>query len=90
MNKIFEQAKDLHVRNYVVYGKTGDKKLYYDAAYKTQVTQADLEDAFTKGALLVVDGANKLVPVALAANTVKTVGDTGTLTSWTAIATPSA
>lgn len=92
MEKKFEQAKDLHVRNYVVYGKAADKKLYYDAAYTKQVSKADLEDAFNKGALLIVDGSNKLVPVVLVGNAVKTIIETGTETkvlsfvSWAALA----
>lgn len=83
MNRIYEQAKDLHVRNNVVYGNT-DNKIYYDAAYTDQVTQPDLEDAFIKGALLIDDGTNKLVPVVLAGNIVKTIGESGSV-SWEAL-----
>ena len=60
MNKIYEHSKDVHVKNYVVYGKTGDKKLYYEPEYKTQVSKADMEDAFLKGLLLIDDGTNNL------------------------------
>lgn len=87
MNKIFEQSKDLHVRNYVVYGNASDNKLYYEATYTNQVTEADLVDAFVKGALLIDDGTNKLVPVSIADNTVKTIDGTSssaTLVTWTA------
>ena len=30
LNKLYEQGKDLHVANYVAYGKTADHKLYAD------------------------------------------------------------
>ena len=88
MNKIYEQLKDLHVRNYVVFGKAADNKIYYDAAYETQVTEADLKDAFLKGALLIDNAGEKLVPVSLNANVVKTIGEgedeDASLVSWTA------
>ena len=32
LNKLYEQGKDLHVANYVAYGKTADHKLYTDEA----------------------------------------------------------
>ena len=55
MDKIFDDAIDDHVRAYVVYGKTADKKLYVDKEMKTtQATKAEVEDAFKKGALLIV------------------------------------
>lgn len=93
MERIYEQEKDLHIRNNLVYGKTADKKLYYDAAYTRQVTCEDLREAFKKGFLLIFDGANYLIPVSIpmdsdaSPNKVKTVG-AGTsaveLTEWTA------
>lgn len=89
MDKIYENAVDLHVRSYVVYGKS-DKKLYREPGFKNQVTQAELEDAFAKGALLIVDGASKLVPVSITANKVATVGMVSSdlaLVEWTAVAT---
>lgn len=87
MNKIFEQAKDLHVRNIVVYGNSEDNALYIDAEFTTQVKQVELEDAFMKGALLINDGTNILVPFALTDNMVTTIGDS-TNTVWEALATP--
>lgn len=89
MDKIFEKANDQHVRNFVVFGKTADHKLYYESTYKTQVTQADLEEIFKKGALLIYDGTSYIIPVELAANKVKTVGGSSTaatLVEWTAAA----
>lgn len=90
MNKIYEHSKDVHVKNYVVYGKTGDKKLYYEPEYKTQVSKADMEDAFLKGLLLIDDGTNKLTPVAMTAATVTTVNAGSTAvesTVWNAATT---
>ena len=40
IEKMMIDANDKYVANYVVYGKAADKKLYYDAAYTEQVTQA--------------------------------------------------
>lgn len=85
MKTIYEDAKDLNIRKFVVYGKTADKKLYYESDFKTQVTQADAEDAFKKGMLLVMDTTTMLVPVSMAGTTVKTVAEASSavsLTSW--------
>ena len=51
LNKLYEQGKDLHVANYVAYGKTADHKLYADEGYKETATKAEIEDAFVKGRL---------------------------------------
>ena len=85
MNAIMEHANDLHIRTCVVYGKVADHKLYYEEDYKTQVTKADAENAFTKGMLQIVDTTTTLVPVAMTGTTVKTVGGTNsaaTLVDW--------
>lgn len=89
LNKLYEQGKDLHVANYMAYGKTADHKLYADAAFKETVTKAELEDAFKKGRLIVVDGANYLLPVAFGATGVVTVtaGETVKTQVWAASAT---
>lgn len=89
MMKIFDQAKDKNVAAYVFYGKTADKKLYYESDYKTQVTQSVLQDAFKKGRMLVIDGNTTLAAVSLAANKVSTVSKTAStvdLTEWSAVA----
>ena len=82
LNKLYEQGKDLHVANYVAYGKTADHKLYADA------TKAEIEDAFVKGRLVIVEGANYLVPVAFGATGVITVvaGETVKTQAWAASA----
>ena len=87
MEKVFEQAKDLHVRNVIVYGNNADNKLYREAEYKTEITTVELEDMFKKGALLINDGTNLLVGVVFAGNQVKTLGvadEDVVLVAWTA------
>lgn len=81
LNKLYEQGKDLHVANYVAYGKTADHKLYADEGYKETATKAEIEDAFVKG-------ANYLVPVAFGATGVITVvaGETVKTQVWAASA----
>ncbi len=88
LNKFYEQGKDLHVANYMAYGKTADHKLYADEAYKETVTTAEIEDAFKKGRLVIIEGANYLVPVAFGTTGVITVtaGDTVKTQAWTASA----
>lgn len=82
MEKIYENGNDLHVRAYVVYGKSG--KLYADKDGKKTVTLRELTDAFLKGALLVMDGETQLKPVSCGANGVTTVG--AETKTWTASA----
>lgn len=74
LTKIYDRAKDNNVASFIAYGKTGDKKLYYEAEYKNQVTSVDVIDAFKKGRLVIFDGTNYLVPISLAAGKCKTVG----------------
>lgn len=86
MKTIYENSKDQNIRKFVVYGKTADKKLYYESDFKTQVTQADAEDAFKKGMLLIMDATTMLIPVSMASTTIKTVAEASSsvsLTSWT-------
>lgn len=86
MTKVFEDAIDQHVRNVIFYGKTADHKLYREGDYTTQVAVAELDDAFKKGACLVFDGTNYLVPVAFAAGKVITMSGTTSVTGteWAA------
>lgn len=85
MEKVFEQAKDLHVRNVIVYGNNADNKLYREAEYKTEITTVELEDMFKKGALLINDGTNLLVGVVFVGDQVKTFDAAGAaLVAWTA------
>ena len=73
MNKIYQNFKDTNVRSYVVFGKTADHKLYIDEACKTEAVKAEVIDAFEKGMLTIVEGSNKLVPVAMTATKLVTV-----------------
>lgn len=89
LNKLYEQGNDLHVANYMAYGKTADHKLYADAAFKKIVTEAEIKDAFQKGRLIIIEGANYLLPVAFGTTGVVTVtaGETVKTQAWTASAT---
>lgn len=83
IERMMINANDKYVANYVVYGKTADKKLYYDAAYTDQVTQSDAEDAFLKGRLIIKAGTDYIYPVSLSAHKIKTidVSGSGTVTA---------
>ena len=87
LNKFYEQGKDLHVANYIVYGKTADHKLYADKALKETVTEAEIKEAFTKGRLLIVEGTNSFAPIAYTNAGVQTYDATGgKVQAWTASA----
>ena len=73
MDKIYQNFNDTNVRSYVVYGKTADHKLYVNSVYETEAAKAEVIDAFEKGMLIIVDGSNKLVPVAMTASKLVTV-----------------
>ena len=63
-----------------------DHKLYADEAYKETVTKAEIEDAVKKGRLVIVEGANYLIPIAFGATGAVTVtaGDTVKTQAWAA------
>lgn len=85
MTKLFDQAKDKNVANFIVYGKTADTTLYYDEKMTVKLKQADAEDAFKKGRLIIVNGGAYYTPISLASGKVKTVGmssNTVALTEW--------
>ena len=89
LTKLYEQGNDLHVANYMAYGKTADHKLYADAAFKKTVTEVEIKDAFQKGRLIIIEGANYLLPVAFGTTGVVTVtaGETVKTQAWAASAT---
>lgn len=89
LNKLYEQGNDLHVANYMAYGKTADHKLYADAAFKKTVTEVEIKDAFQKGRLIIIEGTNYLLPVAFGTTGVVTVtaGETVKTQAWAASAT---
>ena len=91
MNKIFDDAKHKNVAAFVVYAKAADSKIYVDDEFEEQAKQADIEDAFNHGRLIVMNEDVALIPVALDANKVATIDVAGTTVSgaeWEALATP--
>lgn len=77
MDRIWNDAKDMNVANFVVYGKAADSKLYYESSYTTQVKTADAEEAFEKGRLVIKVTAGYLVPLGIASNKVLTAAMSG-------------
>lgn len=94
MTNVFEQLKDLHIRNIVVFGKAADHKLYSDAAKTVQITEAELQEMFKKGMLLInLDEDEYAVAVKVDDNKAYTVGTAtvgeatvASLVEWTAVA----
>lgn len=65
MKKIYDEAKDKNVAAVVFFGDTTDNKLYDKAGEgKTQITEAQLADAFVKG-LVVETTESMLKPLAV-------------------------
>lgn len=95
-NRVFDDARDKNVANFIVDGKAADGKLYYDLTATTpvQVTQADVEDAFKKGRLIVSTSAGLFQALAVVGNKVLTASMAGsptaaiTGTEWEAKDTP--
>ena len=86
--EIYEKAKDVHVRKYVMYGHT-DNKLYATADHQTVVSDAeDVFKAALYGTLVVFDGTNYLCPIQFSETEIKTidVSSTPTAKTW-AVAT---
>lgn len=92
MIKFVEDAKDVHVRAYVVFGKASDNTLYEDAELKTAVTEEDLNEYFKKGLVISVTVENTttlFTPVSITGNivsTVDTVSAAVAIVEWTAVA----
>ena len=59
MEKIYEQAKDLHVVGVYVYGN-GDGKAYADADCTVQCKASELKEAFIKGEVILVSGGDMM------------------------------
>lgn len=88
MDKIFEQAKDLHVKAVVAYGKAADSKLYANSDYDAYLDADVVEDAFAKGLLVIKVGTSAFVPVAFGSDKYLTIDLTGSPaalagTQWT-------
>lgn len=90
--EIYEKAKDVHVRKYVMYGHT-DSKLYATADHETVVSDAeDVFKAALYGTLVVFDGTNYLCPIQFSETEIKTidVSSTPTAKTWTVATEPAA
>ena len=88
--EIYEKAKDVHVRKYVMYGHT-DNKLYATADHKTVVAKAeDVFNAALYGTLVIFDGTNYLCPIQFSETEIKTidVSSTPTAKTWTVATEP--
>src|SRR5699024_8409225 len=88
--EIYEKAKDVHVRKYVMYGHT-DNKLYATADHDTVVSDAeDVFKAALYGTLVVFDGTNYLCPIQFSETEIKTidVSSTPTAKTWTVATEP--
>ena len=80
MEKIFEQAKDLHVVATLVYNN-GDEFAYVDASCTNKFKVSELKEVFVKGAMIVIDGTF-YAPVSYSEagiSYVKAAGELGTL-----------
>lgn len=88
--EIYEKAKDVHVRKYVMYGHT-DSKLYATADHMTVVSDAeDVFKAALYGTLVVFDGTNYLCPIQFSETEIKTidVSSTPAAKTWTVATEP--
>lgn len=88
--EIYEKAKDVHVRKYVMYGHT-DSKLYATADHETVVSDAeDVFKAALYGTLVVFDGTNYLCPIQFSETEIKTidVSSTPVAKTWTVATEP--
>jgi len=56
MDKVYEQAKDVHVRNIYVYTNGEDAYAYSDAACEEKIAADVLSDLFIKGVIINDDG----------------------------------
>jgi hypothetical protein len=63
MSKIFQDAKDKNVAAVLVYKKTNQTKAYKDAELTVQYTTSELQDAFVKGAIIVLEDESMVKPI---------------------------
>lgn len=88
----WKKSKDQNVGAYIVFAKAADSKLYKEAAYTNQLTEAELQENFKKGLLVVCVGDDEYaVPVHVNANKayIVSASTTAAVTEWAALATPS-
>ena len=70
MEKIYEQAKDLHVVGIYVYANE-DGTAYADAECTVAITVPELKDAFIKGAVILVSGDKMVKATEFNVDTIK-------------------
>ena len=63
MSKIYNDAKDKNVAAVLVYKKTNQTKAYKDADLTEQYTTSELQDAFIKGAIIVLEDESMVKPI---------------------------
>ena len=88
--EIYEKAKDVHVRKYVMYGHT-DNKLHATADHQTAVADtADVFSAALDGTLVIFDGTIYLAVVSFTETEFKTVDGAATAAgkTWTVATEP--
>lgn len=87
MKKIYEQAKDLHVKSYMVY--VSGNNLYEDASVSIPVDAETIGDAFNKDLLLVKDNTTGHIykPIGATINgtgiSVFALDNEGSMKTWT-------
>lgn len=86
LEKNYANAETNYAKALIAYGKSADKKLYYESTYTNQVKQADAEAAFRAGLLMVKVGNDFYAPVKMTNNAVTIIG-TGSVSS-TSVLTP--
>ena len=84
MDKIYEQAKDLHVVATMIYKKDGDQHAYKDVGCEKAFKTSELKEAFIKGALIKIGDAIHL-PTGFMAGSVWYAGETGSYNNLTSI-----
>ena len=63
MDKIYQDANDKNVAAFVIYKKAAQTKAYADADCTTQLTTAQLKDAYIKGAVIKLDDGAIVKPI---------------------------
>lgn len=86
MDKIYEQAKDLHVKATYIYGKTtNDTAAYKDSECTEKFTTSELKEVFLKGAIILIGGAHYMALNFIVKNSIGSVtyvkADTTTATT---------
>lgn len=76
MDKIFEQAKDLHVVATYVYNNGSDVFAYVDAECTIKFKTSELKEVFLKGALIKI-GDDLMKPVSFGVDSSKGQGGIG-------------